>query len=379
MKATAVARIIPGLQATADAPFLAALLEHIPSAVLAMDLQGRVLYRNKHAEQIFGKSARTAGGPDSGEIEMPPAQEAVFKELADKALRAGHAGGELRLPSRTGSLRSLRLAFRLLRDERGAPQALAVIAEDVTERERAEEQHVHLQRLSAIGKVTCGLAHDLNNLLMVILGRGELLASGSAQSEVQRRHLEEFRKAAGRAAALTKQLLSFGRPRAAASKGVDANLVVQELASLLRSVLREDIKLALSFQADLGKVWADPVQLEQIVLNLALNARDAMPRGGRLLIQTAEARLKPGEMNSGDLSLVPGPYVVLTVSDTGCGMTPDAKRHLFEPFFTTKQDGTGLGLSMVQHLVRQMGGDIRLETAVGQGTAFRIFLPRAQE
>jgi len=363
----------------ADAPFLAALLEHVPSAVLAMDLQGRVLYRNKHAGQVFGTSAPTAGGPDRGEIGLPPAQEAVFKELADKALRAGHAGGELHLPSRTGSLRSLRLAFRLLRDERGGPQALAVIAEDVTERERAEEQHLHLQRLSAIGKVTCGLAHDLNNLLMVILGRGELLARGAAESEVRRRHLEEFRKATQRAAALTRQLLSFGRPRAAASRGVDANLVVQELASLLRSVLREDIKLALSLEADLGKVWADPVQLEQIVLNLALNARDAMPHGGRLLIQTAQARLKPGEVNTGGPPLTPGPYVVLTVSDTGCGMTPDAERHLFEPFFTTKQDGTGLGLSMVQHLVRQMGGDIRLETAVGQGTAFRIFLPRAQE
>ena len=244
---------------------------------------------------------------------------------------------------------------------------------------RSEEQLRHSRKMEAIGRAAGGVAHDFNNLLTAITGYAELALSGSAAGPggPQRKNLEEILKAADSAMVLTRQLLAFSRKQVLSPKPLGLNQLVGEMDKMLRRLLPENIELVTVLDPDLAEVWADPGQMEQVLLNLALNARDAMPGGGQVTLETGNAELE-GTHARGELFLVPGSYVMLSVSDTGIGMDEEVKAHLFEPFFTTKAEGKGLGLglSAVYGIVKQSGGTIAVESDLGRGTTFKVFLPR---
>jgi two-component system cell cycle sensor histidine kinase/response regulator CckA len=266
------------------------------------------------------------------------------------------------------------------------------IALDITERKILEE-HLRLsQKMEAVGRLAGGIAHEFNNLLACVLGYSELLLRQIGPGDSLRVPSEAIRKAAERGAILTRQILAFGRKQLLTPQVLDLNDLVSNLSDMLRHLLGEEIEMVILPEADLGRVEADPGQIEQAIMNLALNAREAMPRGGRLTIRTASVASLPAAGADGagghtpiwqlpEADVRPGPYVVLSVSDTGCGMDAETRAHIFEPFFTTKGCGeaTGLGLATVFGIVKQSGGEIRVDSEPGSGTTFRIYLPRVEE
>ncbi|MCX8118582.1 MAG: PAS domain S-box protein [Desulfobacterota bacterium] len=259
--------------------------------------------------------------------------------------------------------------------------------EDITELKRAEEalrqteeQLRHAQKMEAIGRLAGGIAHDFNNLLTVIKGYAELSCLHLDRDNLLYGNLEEILKASERASTLTRQLLAFSRRQMLEFKVINLNTLLKDLNKMLHRILGEDIELDYHLSEDLGKIKTDPGQMEQVLLNLAVNARDAMPNGGRLIIETSNVDLTEEEVRN-RLEMKPGPYVRLTVSDNGVGMSPEVKERIFEPFFTTKEKGkgTGLGLSTVYGIVKQSGGHIAVFSELGLGTTFKIYLPRVEE
>ncbi|HSD29929.1 MAG TPA: ATP-binding protein [Vicinamibacteria bacterium] len=259
-----------------------------------------------------------------------------------------------------------------------APGMMAAIFLDVTERRRAEEERGRLeeqlrqsQKMEAVGRLAGGIAHDFNNLLMVIMGHGELLRRGLEADDSRLRKVQHVMGAAERAARLVRQLLAFSRKQVLEPQVVDLNAVVSDTARMLHPLLGEDVHIVTRLAPALGRVRVDPAQIDQVLMNLAVNARDAMPQGGTLCLETANVAAAPGGPG--------GEQVALVVQDTGLGMDEATRAHLFEPFFTTKagSGGTGLGLSMVYGIVRQSGGQVTVESEPGRGTSFRIVLPRA--
>ena len=250
------------------------------------------------------------------------------------------------------------------------------ISRDVTERMHFEEQLRNAQQLEAVGRLAGGVAHDFNNILSIIMGHGELLLA-TGVDESARNGLTQIRRAAERAAALTQQLLAFSRKQVLLPKVLDLNEAVADVQKMLARVIGEDIELMAKLHPSLASVKVDPGQVEQVLMNLAINARDAMPQGGKLVMETSNVEV---EAESGrDLELKAGRYVMLQVTDTGHGMDAATLAHIFEPFFTTKKmgKGTGLGLATVYGIVKQSGGSIQVESEVGRGSEFRIYLPAA--
>ena len=252
------------------------------------------------------------------------------------------------------------------------------IQRDVTDRLHLEEQLRNAQQLEAIGRLAGGVAHDFNNILSIIMGHGELLLATVGEDERARNGLEQIRRAADRAASLTQQLLAFSRKQVLQPKVLHLNEAVADVQKMLSRVIGEDIELVATLHPSLVSVKADPGQVEQVLMNLAVNARDAMPQGGKLAMETSNVDI--GEEQARDLDLHAGRYVMLTVADTGHGMDAATLSHIFEPFFTTKPmgKGTGLGLATVYGIVKQSGGSIQVESEAGHGTAFRIYLPAAE-
>ncbi len=250
---------------------------------------------------------------------------------------------------------------------------------DVTERRRLEDQLQQAQRMEAVGRLAGGIAHDFNNLLTAITGYSELALRKLSQNDPLRVNMEEIGKAAQRAANLTRQLLAFSRKQAMLPKVLDLNSVIREMNKMLPRLIREDIKLELKLADDLARIKADPGQLEQVIVNLVVNAKDAMPQGGQLTIETSNARMDEALVRKYN-SVQPGPHVLLRVSDTGYGMDEETQQHIFEPFFTTKEmgKGTGLGLSVVFGIVKQSGGSIWVKSEVGRGTTFSVYLPSVE-
>jgi signal transduction histidine kinase/CheY-like chemotaxis protein len=245
--------------------------------------------------------------------------------------------------------------------------------------ERSEEQLRQSQKMEAIGQLAGGVAHDFNNLLTAISGHTELCLKRLAPMDPLHRHIKEIQKSGDRATSLTRQLLAFSRKQILQPKIIDLNQIVVDMNKMLHRLIGEDIDLLMGLAADLGKVKADPNQIEQILLNLSINARDAMPKGGRLTIETSSVHLN-GEFSRDHVSVPPGQYVMLAVSDNGCGMDAETQTHIFEPFFTTKEigKGTGLGLATVYGIVKQSEGTIWVYSEVGRGTTFKIYLPCAE-
>jgi len=247
------------------------------------------------------------------------------------------------------------------------------IARDLSERDRLENELRQAQKMEAVGRLATGIAHDFNNLITVLLGYSDELVDETPEGSAQHKAALEVRRAADRASALTQQLLAFSRRQITVAHTVDLNQVISHMEELIRRLIGPEIRLQIALQPDLESISADAQQISQVMMNLVVNARDAMPKGGTLTVTTANV-----DLGDDNLDVIPGPHVALSVGDTGVGMSEEVRNRLFEPFFTTKDSGqgTGLGLSMVHAIVRQSGGHIRVESHPGKGTTFHVYFPR---
>ena len=346
-----------------------------------------ITWTSENVRAILGYSPEAAIGPDwwmSG-IHPNDLQRVMDQTRAD-LFSLGHTTQEYRFMHAGGDYRWARCEFRLVRDEAGGPVEAVGAWMDITRQKSAEQEQTQLreqlqqaQKLESIGRLAGGVAHDFNNLLTVINGYSALLLRRFEANDPGAQLVAEIRTAGERAAALTRQLLVLSRKQVVQFRDVNLNDIIQEVERMLGRVIGEDIHLESALNADLGFVQADPGQLHQVLMNLATNARDAMPNGGTLLIETANIDLAES-FSDQHHEVTPGRYVELKVSDTGVGMTKEVVSHLFEPFFTTKDpgEGTGLGLATVYSIVKQTGGSIWVYSEPGKGTSFKIYLPRVE-
>ncbi|MEK7268823.1 MAG: PAS domain S-box protein [Nitrospirota bacterium] len=359
-----------------------AVAETALDAIVSAESRGYVTYFNKGAERIFGYSSDEVIG-HSVTLLMPER----FREAHRHGLERFLLMGEAHIIGKTVELAGTRkdgtefpLELSLSFWKAAGQTFFTAIIHDITERKRLEEQFRQSQKMEAVGQLAGGVAHDFNNLLTVINGYSELMLHTLPVDDPQRNRLEQIKTAGKRAALLTQQILAFSRRQILEPKVLDLNEMVANMDTLLRRLIGEDITLASFQDSALGRVKADPGQIEQIIMNLAVNARDAMPQGGRLTIETANVELDQAYARS-HASVHPGPYVMLAVSDTGIGMDAKTQARLFEPFFTTKEPGkgTGLGLATVYGIVKQSGGNIWVYSEPGKGATFKIYLPRVEK
>jgi len=287
---------------------------------------------------------------------------------------------EYRMLARDGRVLWFRDEAVLLRRTSAGTLVMQGVLYDITDQRRLEDQLRQAQKMEAVGRLAGGVAHDFNNLLMVIQGHTSLLSERLSDASTERRSLDQIQKSSERAASLTRQLLAFSRMQVMQPRVLDLNTVVADMGKMLRRLIGEHIELILRSDSHLGRVKADPGQIEQVLLNLVVNARDAMPGGGKLVVETCNLALDEAAARRIP-SLQPGSYVVLSVSDTGIGMDPETQSHIFEPFFTTKEQGkgTGLGLATVYGIVQQSGGHITVYSQPGQGATFRLYFPPVEE
>jgi two-component system, cell cycle sensor histidine kinase and response regulator CckA len=353
-----------------------ALIEAAPVAITMLDPGGRVLLWNAAAERTFGWSEEEAVGSPLPIV--PPRSQAEFDGLRQRVL-SGEAitGVERERIRKDGSSVLVSISAAPIHDASGTAVGIMAVILDVTERHRLEEQIRQMQKMEAVGRLAGGIAHDFNNLLTAITGYAEIAAQRLEEGP-RLRAVEQIRAAADRAAELTRQLLAFSRKQILRPRRIDLNDVLEGMDGMLRRILGEDIEIRTLLEPDLPPVVADPGQLEQVVMNLSVNARDAMPAGGRLMLETARVELDASYADR-HAEARTGPYVMLAVTDSGSGMPPEVVEHLFEPFFTTKPvgKGTGLGLSTVYGIVKQSGGNIWVYSEPDRGTTFKVYLPAA--
>jgi signal transduction histidine kinase len=301
---------------------------------------------------------------------IPDAEWDDFYSSLDITRKAGtFTGFETTRMRKDGSLIYVSLSAAPLVDGKGNINGSVVVIADITERKHLEEQFLQAQKMEAIGRLAGGVAHDFNNLLTAIIGYSQLVFARLHRQDPMRKEIQEIERAGHRAAGLTNQLLAFSRRQVLQPQVLDLNAVVADLARMLERLIGEDIVLATSLAPDIGFVKADRGQIEQIIMNLAVNSRDAMPDGGKLTIETFNTELDES-YTAEHINAHPGPHVVLAVSDTGSGIDRETQLNIFEPFFTTKEQGkgTGLGLSTVYGIVQQSGGHIGLYSELGRGT-----------
>lgn len=354
-------------------------IERMPLAYVQFDADFRIVDWNHAAERIFGydKAEILGTGPPFEKILPPKAREQTDDILS--RIRRGDMSAHSVNENLTKDGRTIICEWfnTPLVTEEGEFDGLLCLAQDVTERKSLEEQLRHAQKMEAVGQLAGGVAHDFNNLLTVIICYGELLLESIQPDDPGRVFLQEIRKAAERSAALTRQLLSFSRKQIQDLKVLDLNEIVHETENMLNRIIGEDVELLAELEAPLDRIKVDAGQLDQVILNLVVNARDAMPAGGQLTIETRNVELDEAYAKAHP-GVLPGHYVLLAVTDTGTGMSDEIKQRLFEPFFTTKAPGrgTGLGLPVVHGIVKQSGGHIEVESEPKRGSTFKIYFPR---
>jgi PAS domain S-box-containing protein len=355
---------------------LTAIINTSPVAIICLNLDRTVLLWSRAAEEIFGYTTEeTVGRPYPL---VPPGGDVEFFDLIDRAI-AGEVLRDIRVKRqrKDGTVVEVSFEGAAIMDD-GKVKALAYALTDITERNKMEQQLRQSQKLDAIGQLTGGIAHDFNNMLSVITGTIDILAAGVADRPDLASIARLIGEAAERGAALTGHLLAFARKQPLQPRITEIRQVLMEAINLLRPTLGEQIEIDWQLRDDAWPAMVDPAQLVTAILNLAVNARDVMPEGGKLTIETSNVRFDESDLG-GALDVTPGSYVMIAVSDTGPGIPDAIKDKVFEPFFTTKGvgKGTGLGLSMVYGFVKQSGGHIRLYSEENQGTTFKIYLPRA--
>ncbi|HKX01612.1 MAG TPA: PAS domain S-box protein [Methylomirabilota bacterium] len=359
--------------------FLQSIADHSPDAIVTADEHGKITYFSRGAEAMFGCRAGEMIGESVANIYPGGLEEAraIRRRLAAEGPLRSYETGFL---ARDGRRVEVSASIAMLRDAAGAEVGTLGVLKDIEERRRLEEQLRQSQKMDAIGRLAGGIAHDFNNLLTVIAGRAQMILSRIRPEEAIHRDATLVRTTADRAAALTQQLLAFSRKQVLQPQVLNLNRVVTGMQPMLARLIGEDIELSVVPAEGLGRTKADPGQLEQVIVNLVVNARDAMPEGGRLTIETADVEIDAAYA-SRHFSVAAGPYVMLAVTDTGSGMDEPTRSRVFEPFFTTKGPGkgTGLGLATVYGIVKQSGGDIQLYSELGHGTSFKIYLPRVAE
>jgi len=356
-----------------------ALVDGVKDVIFALSADAAVTALNPAFEEVTGWARdEWLGKPFVGLLHPDDVAEA--RDLIGIVLR-GESRGAVRLRVRKRGGEYLIGEFRAnVRRRDGEAADIYGIVRDITDQVRLEEQFRQAQKMEAVGRLAGGVAHDFNNILTAITGYSDLLLEDLAANDRKRGDVEEIKAAAGRATGLTRQLLAFSRKLVFQSRVLDLNEVVQTLDKMLHRLIGEDVEFAVALASGLGAVRADPGQLEQVILNLTINARDAMPSGGRLTIETANVTLDEVYAREHQ-GASPGRYVMLAVSDTGIGMDEATRSHIFEPFFTTKElgRGTGLGLSTVYGIIKQSGGYVWVYSEPGRGATFKIYLPEVDE
>ncbi|MGA2477663.1 MAG: PAS domain S-box protein [Spirochaetia bacterium] len=365
---------------------LATVVSDSNDAVIMHDLEGKILAWNRGAKETYSYTEAEALGMNVRDMVAEPDREAALGLI--QRIKQGEIvkSFELRRVTKDGRILDVWLTTTLLTDEKGKPVAIATTERDITERNKAEADHEKLeaqfrqaQKMEAVGRLAGGVAHDFNNMLQVILSYAEMALEKLTPSDVLYAAVQQIIKAGQRSADLTRQLLTFARKQTIAPKVLDLNESVAGMLKMLKRLIGEDIDLAMMVGHDLGKVKMDPSQLDQILANLTVNARDAISSVGKVTIETDNVEFDEKYCRAND-SYLPGQYVLLAVSDDGCGMDKETQAKIFEPFFTTKPQGqgTGLGLSTVYGIVKQNNGFINMYSEPGNGTTFKIYLPRLQ-
>jgi PAS domain S-box-containing protein len=356
---------------------LRTLIHAIPDIIMRFDRQIKHLYVSPTVRSVFDMDPAAFLGKTSRELGFPE-DLCSFWEASIRVVFESGAPLEREF-SYNGISSRVVFNWRLIPEtgDRGEVQTVLSICRDITEQKRAEVQLQQAQKMESIGRLAAGVSHDFNNMLSPILGYAELLMMDLIPSDDRFRQVSEIKKAAERSRDLTRQLLAFSRKQVLELKVVDLGRLIQNFEKLMRRTLREDIELKLSLSADPSTILADVGQVEQVLMNLAVNSQDAMPDGGLLTIETGVADLDEEDQTLNP-DLKPGRYVTLAVSDTGIGMDEGTREHIFEPFFTTKGIlGTGLGLATVYGIVKQHEGNIRVHSVPGKGATFKIYLPAA--
>jgi PAS domain S-box-containing protein len=354
-------------------------VEQSADLVIITDRDGVIEYVNPAFETLTGYSREETIGQTPRMLKSEEQTPEIYRELWQTILSGTVFRGVLANRKKNGEIFFAEKTITPLRDAEGKITHFISNDRDITERRRLEAQLQQAQKMDAIGTLAGGVAHDFNNLLMVISAYAELMLDSVAPEHPLRRNVQEIMTASRRAADLTRQLLAFGRKQVQSLQLLDLNWVIEDINKMLPRLIGEDIELVFAPGQNLGKVKADLVQIEQIVMNLAANARDAMPKGGKLTIETTNIHLDEAYVQ--EHSIVPaGDYVLLAVTDSGGGIAPQHMAHIFEPFYTTKKDGkgTGLGLATVYGIVKQNGGFVWVYSEPGLGTTFKIYLPRVQ-
>ena len=358
------------------------LSETAPIGILLINEQGMVIDANTQALRMFGYDRGELIG-ESTEMLLPERFRCSHEGQRSSYMKEPHTrpmavGRELTARRKDGTEFAVEIALAPLATDDGVLVSSTIV--DITERKKMEEQRRLSQRMEAIGKLSGGVAHDFNNLLAVILGCSDVLLDALPPDHPATRKIEMIRKAGASAVDLTRQLLAFSRQQMLQPRVLDLKETVERTQALLRRLIGENIEFTISLDPSLGRVKADPGQIEQVLLNLVINARDAMPQGGRLTIEACNVEMDDSYKGEHQV-VIPGRYVVLGVQDTGCGMDRETQARIFEPFYTTKElgKGTGLGLATVYGIVKQSGGYIWVYSELNQGTLFKVYLPRVDE
>jgi len=363
-------------QAEAELNRLMTAIEQTPESVVITDTEGRILYVNPVFERVTGYSRAEVIGQNPRLLKSNRQDSAFYRQLWGKISAGEVWRGRFINKKKDGTLFTEDAVIAPVRDEKGAVTNHIAIKRDISHELELEVQYRQTQKIDSIGRLAGGVAHDFNNILAVICGHTDLALAQLSPDAPLRSNLECIQESADHAANLTRQLLAFGRGQVIEPRRINLNELIVNLNKMLRRLIGEDIKLVTQTAPDLGQIKADPGQIEQVLLNLVVNARDAMPDGGTLTIRTDNVTLDEDYARSHLIS--PGDYVMVSVSDTGVGMTDEVKQHIFEPFFTTKEQGkgTGLGLATCFGIIQQSNGHIHSDSQVDKGTQFKIYLPR---